>query len=86
MFGELLPEAEMREAERLAARAPLLLVVGSSLQVWPAAALPQLTLAAGGVLAILNREPTSYDDDAALVIRAAAGETLAAVRDLVLDR
>jgi NAD-dependent deacetylase len=86
MFGELLPEAEMREAEHLAARAPLLLVVGSSLQVWPAAALPQLTLAAGGVLAILNREPTSYDDDAALVIRAAAGETLAAVRDLVLDR
>jgi NAD-dependent deacetylase len=86
MFGELLPVPEMERAERLAREAPLLLVVGSSLQVWPVAGLPEETLRAGGAVAILNREPTPYDDRAALALAAPAGETLAEVARLLLDR
>jgi NAD-dependent deacetylase len=76
MFGELLPESAIDRAIELAQRAALLLVVGSSLEVWPVAGLPEETLAHGGKLAIVNREPTRYDARAALVVHASAGETL----------
>jgi NAD-dependent deacetylase len=79
MFGELLPLAAIERATELARSARLLLVVGSSLAVFPVAGLPEETLAAGGKLAIVNREPTPFDDAAALTIHAGAGETLAAV-------
>ena len=62
MFGELLPAGAMERAERLARETGLLLVVGSSLQVWPVAGLPGDTVRAGGALAILNLEETPYDD------------------------
>jgi NAD-dependent protein deacetylase/lipoamidase len=78
MFGELLPAAAMERAIELAGAAGLMLVVGSSLEVWPVAGLPDETIAHGGKVAIVNREPTPYDDVATLVIRASAGETLAA--------
>ena len=78
MFGELLPAGAMERAERLAAQAGLLLVVGSSLEVYPVAGLPDVTLAAGGELAIVNRGPTAYDGRAALKVDAGAGETLGA--------
>jgi NAD-dependent deacetylase len=77
MFGELLPERELDRAFELVRRAALLLVVGSSLEVWPIAGLPQETLAAGGRLAIVNRGETPYDRDADLKIDAAAGPVLA---------
>jgi NAD-dependent deacetylase len=83
MFGELLPEAAIDRATSLAHEAALLLVVGSSLQVWPVAGLPDETLRAGGRLAIVNRESTPYDDRAAFVAYASAGELLAEVRGLV---
>jgi NAD-dependent deacetylase len=78
MFGELLPAQEIDRATELAREAGLLLVVGTSLEVWPAAGLPEETLRGGGKLAIVNRDPTPYDDRAAAVVRASAGETLAA--------
>jgi NAD-dependent deacetylase len=80
MFGELLPEAAIDRATALAQRAGLLLVVGTSLEVWPVAGLPDETLQHGGKLAIVNRDPTPYDNHAALVVHASAGETLAAVQ------
>ena len=76
MFGELLPAAAIDRATDLARRAALLLVVGSSLEVWPVAGLPQETLDGGGKVAIVNREPTRYDGRAALVIRGSAGDAL----------
>jgi len=76
MFGELLPAAAVERAQALAAEAGVLLVVGSSLEVHPVAALPGETLAAGGVLAIVNRGGSPWDSRADLVIDAAAGETL----------
>jgi NAD-dependent deacetylase len=76
MFGEVLPEAAIDRAIELARSAALLLVIGSSLQVWPVAGLPEETLAAGGMLAIVNRDLTRYDARAALVLHASAGEAL----------
>jgi NAD-dependent deacetylase len=76
MFGELLPATAIERAQALAAEAGLLLVVGSSLEVHPVAGLPGETLAAGGVLAIVNRGSTPWDSRADLVLDAAAGATL----------
>jgi NAD-dependent deacetylase len=66
LFGELLPEPAMAEAQELAAKAELLLCIGSSLEVHPVAGLPQLTLASGGRVAIVTKSPTPYDDVAAV--------------------
>jgi NAD-dependent deacetylase len=66
LFGELLPEAEIQRGYELAARADLLLCVGSSLEVWPVAELPQVTLDAGGAIAIVTIGPTPYDHRAAV--------------------
>jgi len=79
MFGELLPVDAIERATQLAQEAALLLVVGSSLQVYPVAGLPGETLRAGGKLAIVNREPTPYDGEATFVAHASAGELLAAM-------
>jgi NAD-dependent deacetylase len=66
LFGELLPDAAIAEAQGLAARAELLLCVGSSLEVYPVAGLPELTIASGGRVAIATKGPTPYDDAAAV--------------------
>jgi NAD-dependent deacetylase len=64
LFGELLPVDALERAQTLAARADLLLCVGSSLEVHPAAGLPALTLRSGGAVAIVTQGPTPYDADA----------------------
>jgi NAD-dependent protein deacetylase/lipoamidase len=79
MFGELLPADALERSQRLAREAALLLVVGSSLEVHPVAALPGETLAAGGALALVNRGGTAWDTSAELVLDAGAGETLRAL-------
>ncbi|MFL5894843.1 MAG: SIR2 family NAD-dependent protein deacylase [Thermoleophilaceae bacterium] len=66
LFGEFLPEEAMRRAHELASDADLMLVIGSSLEVHPVAALPGITLDAGGRLAIVTQGPTPYDGDAAV--------------------
>jgi len=66
LFGEFLPEAALERAQALAASAGLLLCIGSSLEVHPVAQLPELTLEAGGRIAIVTRSATPYDADAAL--------------------
>jgi NAD-dependent deacetylase len=77
MFGELLPVAAIDRATALAQSAGLLLVVGTSLEVWPVAGLPEEALRHGGKLAIVNRDPTPYDARADLVVHDSAGEVLA---------
>jgi NAD-dependent deacetylase len=64
LFGELLPEGAMNEATVLAAGADLLLCVGSSLEVYPVAGLPDVTRSAGGRIAIVTKGPTPYDTEA----------------------
>jgi NAD-dependent deacetylase len=86
MFGELLPEAAIARALQLAAEAGLLLVVGSSLEVYPVAGLPLETIAAGGVIAIVNRGETPFDACAAVTVDAGAGETLRALAERLPER
>jgi NAD-dependent deacetylase len=79
LFGELLPEAAMNEAQELCASADLLLCVGSSLEVYPVAGLPELTLASGGRIAIVTQGPTSYDGEAAVKLDGDVVDELEAV-------
>jgi NAD-dependent protein deacetylase/lipoamidase len=83
LFGELLPVAPMARAEQLAAEAGLLLVVGTTLEVWPVGGLPERTKAAGGAVAIVNRGPTAFDQRADLRLEGGAGEVLTAVLDVL---
>ena len=76
MFGELLPSRAIEHATALARRARLLLVVGSSLEVYPVAGLPLETLRTGGTLAIVNRGPTALDERADLLLDGSAGALL----------
>jgi len=80
-FGELLPVDAIERAAALARAASLLLVVGSALEVYPVAGLPEQTLQAGGALAIVNRGPTPFDAQATLRVEGSAGEVLPAVLD-----
>jgi NAD-dependent deacetylase len=84
MFGEMLPADAIARAQQLAAEAGLLLVVGSSLEVYPVAGLPDRTLAAGGALAIINRGSTPWDTRADVLIDGGAGETLRALAGMVV--
>jgi NAD-dependent deacetylase len=79
LFGELLPAEAMAEAEALASRAELMLCVGSSLEVYPVAGLPSITLGRGGKLAIVTKGPTPYDGDAAVRMDGDVVEDLEAV-------
>ncbi len=79
LFGELLPHDVMERAQRAAARADLMLVAGSSLEVVPAADLPLLTLAGGGRLIIVNKGPTQLDHRATLKIEGDVAEVLPAI-------
>jgi NAD-dependent deacetylase len=78
LFGELLPEAAMAAATELAERADLMICAGSSLEVFPVAGLPQLTLERGGRLAIVTKGPTPFDADAAIKLEGEIDEELAA--------
>jgi len=75
-FGEALPAAALAEAFRLARQCDLMLVVGSSLQVYPAADVPRAAVERAVPLVIVNDEPTPLDAAAAVVIRGRSGEVL----------
>lgn len=68
-FGQAMPVEAMARAEAAAQAADLFLVLGSSLVVYPAAALPVMAKRAGAALVIANREPTGLDPHADLVLR-----------------
>jgi NAD-dependent deacetylase len=64
LFGELLPERALAEAQQLAMDADLMICVGSSLEVYPVAGLPAITHGGGGRLVLITQGPTPYDGDA----------------------
>ena len=66
LFGEMLPPGAMERAAELAVGADLLLCVGSSLEVHPVAGLPEVTLRAGGQVALVTQGPTPFDTAAAV--------------------
>lgn len=79
LFGEMLPEREMAEAVELAASADLLLAIGSSLAVHPAAGLVDVTLRNGGDIVIVTQGETPYDEEAELKLTGDVADELTAV-------
>ena len=76
LFGEPMPAAAVQEAFDLASRADVMLVVGTSLVVFPAADLPLAAVRAGARLVVVNAEPTPVDRFADVVIRGRSAEVL----------
>ncbi|MCE4614304.1 MAG: NAD-dependent deacylase [Desulfurococcales archaeon] len=72
-FGEPLPDQAVRRAFQEASHAKLMLVVGTSLQVYPAAYLPVLAKNYNGRVIVVNPTPTPFDNEADLVIHEKAG-------------
>jgi NAD-dependent deacetylase len=75
-FGQRLDNEVLFAAADLVEAADLMLAVGSSLQVYPAADLPESAVRLGKPLAIVNDEPTPLDNIATVVTRGRAGEVL----------
>jgi NAD-dependent deacetylase len=75
-FGQALKVDVLRAAQRAAQQCDVLLAVGTTLQVQPAAGLAEIAVAAGARLVIVNRDPTPYDDLASALLREPIGETL----------
>lgn len=75
-FGQAMPEEAMERAHDAAAQADLMITLGSSLVVYPAAGFPVMAKRLGARYVIVNREPTDQDGIADLVINAEIGTTL----------
>lgn len=78
-FGQSMPQAEMERAEYAAKSCDLMLAIGSSLVVYPAAGFPIYAKRSGAKLVIINREATEQDEIADLVVHAEIGDTLGRV-------
>jgi NAD-dependent deacetylase len=75
-FGQAMPAAQLRRAQDVTLASDLFLVIGSSLVVYPAAALPLIAKKNGARLVILNQTATELDDQADLLVRADIGSVL----------
>lgn len=83
LFGEPMPQAAVQEAFALAREADVMLVVGSSLVVYPAADIPVAAVRSGAYLIVINAEPTPLDELATVVIRGKSGEVLPEILRLI---
>jgi NAD-dependent deacetylase len=73
-FGQSMPLQAMQRAQEWSARAEIFIVIGSSLQVQPAASFPVIAKRSGALLAIVNRDETPLDTLADFVHNGAIGE------------
>ena len=78
LYEEPLDEATARGAMRVISEADVLIVAGTSLNVYPAAG--YLSYFRGRDLVVINRDATPADADAALVIREPVGKVLSEIR------
>jgi len=79
LFGEYLPVEALAKAQELASAADLLLCIGSSLEVYPVAQLPAVTLSAGGRIAIVTQGATAFDRSAVIRLTGDVVQELEAV-------
>jgi NAD-dependent deacetylase len=84
LFGEVLDFEIWRQAEDQSQRADVMLVVGSSLEVWPAASLPELAAENGAHLIINNLTPTFLDERAEVLLPANVADVLPKIASMVL--
>ena len=80
-FGENLVAEDLERAHLAAARADLFLAVGTSLTVYPVAGLPEVAVANGARLVVLNAQETPLDPVATAVVRDPLGEVLPTLVD-----
>jgi NAD-dependent deacetylase len=80
-FGEALPAATLAAAEQAAQRCEVMLVVGTSGAVWPAAGLAGLARRSGAFVAVLNPHPSELDDTAHVVLAGTAAQLLPTLFD-----
>ena len=78
-FGEALPRDVLEAATSRSYSCDLFIVIGSTLVVYPAAYMPIYATQAGAKLVIINLSSTPMDQEATVVIRAKAGETMSKV-------
>jgi NAD-dependent deacetylase len=83
LFGEPMPVDAVQQAFGLAGHADVVLVVGSSLVVYPAAEVPLVAVRAGARMIVVNAEPTPFDRLAEVVIHGRSGEVLPQIADLI---
>lgn len=83
LFGEPMPQAAVTKAFALAREADVVLVVGSSLVVYPAANIPLVALRSGARMIVVNAEPTPFDELAEIVIHGRSGEVLPEIVELI---
>ncbi len=86
MFGEILPEDELRKAWAFTGLADSALVVGSTVGVFPAAEIPIRMAHEGRPLVIVNRGPTEADHLATVRLEGAAGELLPALVSALIEK
>jgi NAD-dependent deacetylase len=86
LFGEALPQEVLQEASRRSSDCDLFIVVGSTLIVYPAAYMPIYAVRGGARLIIVNLSDTPMDAQAAVLIRAMAGEAMSKIVEKVKDR
>jgi len=79
LFGEPMPEQILSEAAHRSSHCDLFIVIGSSLVIYPAAMMPIYAADAGAKLVIINLSPTPMDEQAAVLIRAKAGEAMSKI-------
>jgi NAD-dependent deacetylase len=84
MFGQALEPDVFERAITTAAACDLLLAIGSTLSVEPAASLCTIAVTAGARLVIVNRDPTPYDPAATAVIRDPIGQAIPQIADQLL--
>jgi NAD-dependent deacetylase len=82
-FGEDLVAEDLLRAQRAAAECDVFLALGTSLGVYPAAALPEIARSNGARLVIVNAQETPFDGTADAVSRARLGELLPALVERV---
>lgn len=82
-FGENLVVADLERSQRAAGDSDLFLAIGTSLGVYPAAGLPEVAMANGATLVVMNAQETPFDRWAGAVVRDQLGEVLPAIVELV---
>jgi NAD-dependent deacetylase len=84
-FGQAMPQKAMRQAQEWTEKAQIFIIMGSSLQVQPAASFPVLAKRNGALLAIVNREVTPIDEYADFVHQGAIGTFCQTFTELIAD-
>ena len=84
-FGQAMPERAMRVAHEWTEQAEIFIIMGSSLQVQPAASFPVIAKRNGSLLAIINREAGPLDDMADFYFKGAIGEFCAKFCGMIAD-